>query len=179
MVAGGMTSKPVENKTVKHPILFFRKEEKMATRFPITIKVDDPHVSLNELLQWNRANRRGGSRYSHWKRKHGAIIQNQIEGQIKGRHRINLPVRLHVIFHTTRRLDLDNITAGTMKVILDGLKATHILPDDSPRWIRRMTVASEKSVTGSDWTELIIDRCDSTFEPLNNPRYIFNSVSEN
>lgn len=135
----------------------------MANRFPIKLEIHDPHVSLNELLQWSRPSYRNPkyTRYSSWKNKHEGLIHSQMETQLRNKWTIKEHVQLYIVFHTTRRLDIDNLSAGTNKVIIDALKNTHILPDDSPKYLNKLTVATEKTNLDHDWTTLyIVPRSD-------------------
>lgn len=134
------------------------------TRFPIRLVIRDPHVSLNELLQWSRPNRYNKStHYSSWKKKHQELIRIQLETQLRNRWVFNEEIQLLFVFHTTRRLDIDNLASGTIKVILDGLKKTHVLPDDSPKYIKKITSVCVKTDDPYDWTELyILLRSDNT-----------------
>lgn len=129
----------------------------MPTRFPIRLVIRDPHVSLNELLQWSRpAYRSKYTHYAAWKKKHQELIRIQLESQLRGRWTFTEEIQLLFVFHTTRRLDIDNLAAGNIKVILDALKNTHVLPDDSPRYIKRIASVSMKTDSDEDWTELYI-----------------------
>lgn len=143
----------------------------MASRFPIRLVIRDPHVSLNELLQWSRPNYRSKTtRYSAWKKKHQELIRIQLEEQLRGKWSFSEEIQLLFVFHTTRRLDIDNLAAGNIKVILDALKKTHVLPDDSPRYIKRITSVSIKTDNPTDWTELYVllrsDKTDYAMEIL-------------
>lgn len=84
-----------------------------------------------------------------------------METQLRSKWTIDQEIQVYIVFHTTRRLDVDNLSAGTNKVLLDALKNTHILPDDSPKYLRKITVASEKSLLDHDWTTIyIVKRSD-------------------
>lgn len=137
------------------------------TRFPIRLVIRDPHVSLNELLQWSRPNYRSKvTRYSAWKKKHQEIIRLQLEDQLKNRWSFTEEIQLLFVFHTTRRLDIDNLAAGNIKIILDALKNTHVLPDDSPKFIKKIVSVSTHTDNPTDWTELIILLRSDTYDYL-------------
>ncbi len=54
--------------------------------------------------------------------------------------KISKPVELRISWvECDKRRDIDNVAAGGTKVLLDGLVAAGILPDDSRRWVRAIT----------------------------------------
>jgi hypothetical protein len=61
------------------------------------------------------------------------------------------PVHLFFTFHLTgRMIDVDN--CGSMvKSAIDGLRDAEILRDDSPKFVRPLTVDVKKSETGEDY----------------------------
>lgn len=93
----------------------------------------------------------------HWK-KRDKINQLFHQSLIEHRNKVvtEFPVDISLIFSFKgRTLDCDNCFSMA-KMLIDGLRHWHIIPDDTPDYIQSVTCMSKKSAIKKDEVEIII-----------------------
>lgn len=88
--------------------------------------------SLNEYVNANRSNKFKGAKM---KRQ----IQDDIAWQIKRLPKFTKPVKIDFVWvEPTKRRDPDNVHSSD-KFILDALVEQEIIPDDSQKWVKKIS----------------------------------------
>lgn len=121
-----------------------RKRNKM-----IKFEVEGRPISLNQLYNkhWTK---RGQAKQVLWWQVKAAIVKYKIPKQA-----LTKPATLDFIFHVLRPIDCDNC-AGTCKMIIDFLREWGILKNDSPQYVKKISIQVETK-QGREYVEVEIN----------------------
>lgn len=99
-----------------------------------TLWVPGKLPNLNDMIAAAKGARGRGYLYSKMKKEWTSTVS--LLAKAAGLTTHTGPVRVHFVYHEeTKRRDLDGVSGGARKLILDGLVDAGVLPNDGPKHV--------------------------------------------
>jgi Holliday junction resolvase RusA-like endonuclease len=126
----------------------------------LRMRIEGLPVTLN---RWSRAHwtlRAGLAEATRWQVQ-AAVGQARRTGHWDGQPFPRARVRVTFGWPNRRRRDLDN---AVPKLLLDGLVAAGVLPDDAAGCVVELTLRSGPVVGGAGWTDVVVEEVETDAE---------------